>query len=205
LAGAVGMLLWARARLFGYVLLLAVSAPVVASIVGGASVMLPSLSSGSPFGSVPASILLAMVLPLSLSTSLYGATPLLGSTASRPISQLDTAACLFCLAVSVCVSVLLGLAGWSEWQIFVRSSITLLAISLLVVPLTGHRYQSIVPVVYVFLAAVFGRGPGGKPAIWGWVIDPQLQAWHLPAAAALLVAGTATAALFGPRSPGTTK
>ncbi len=196
------MLLWARTRRFGYVLLLAISAPVVASIVAGASVMLPSLSSGSPFSSVPASVLLAMVLPLGLSTSLHGATPSLGSTASRPISQLDTAACLFVLATSVCVSVLLGSAGWNDWQIFVRSSITLLALSLLVLPLTGHRYQSIVPVFSVFCAAVFGRGPEGKPAIWGWVIDPQLQPWHIPAAAALLVAGTAVAAVFGPRSAG---
>ncbi|MET4781496.1 hypothetical protein ABIB56_001491 [Glaciihabitans sp. UYNi722] len=193
------MLLWARTRRFGYLLLLAVSAPVLGSIVAGTSVMLPSLTSGSPFGSVPASVLLAMVLPLSLGTSLHGATPLLGSTASRPISQLDTAACLLCLAVSVSTCALLGIVGWNEWQIYVRSSVTLLAVSLLGLPLAGYRYQSIVPVLYVFFAAVFGRGPGGKPAVWGWVIDPQLQPWHLPAAAVLLGAGATVAALLGPR------
>lgn len=156
------------------VLIIGIVVPAVAvSVSGGFGLLFPSLGGTSPFTSVPLSGVLSLATVVVLAYTTSDAARPVSSSATRPLRLLDLA--LICASIVVGsvtaagVSSLVGHAGLGP--VYARNLIGLVGVLLISRRLIGRRLQAVPAVLYVFVAAIFGRDGLGTIAAWAWPVD----------------------------------
>lgn len=174
------MIWWLRTHRVPLQLGLCLAAGAAAPWLGSAGILLPSLGSNGLFVSAPLAVIAVLVIGVTAA----------GVTARADTSEWRTSARDLRVLVAVqafgpFALVAAAAALWSICAATAASKLTLSAIGIcglqrLGRATLGNRYEAAMPVVYVFLAALFGRVLGnGTVAAWAWPIvpDPGRSAW----------------------------
>lgn len=154
----------------------------VAFFLANVELLLPAFGTGSPFAGVRIYALLPLMVGVSTSYSLAAANRPTYVSAARHTKGLDYALCMIPLAVTMTVSLGFAAAGWSEAGPMIRNVAGVLGLQMLVGGFIGYRAQSIVPVIYVFMSAIFGREHDATAYAWAWPLGEGgvLKYWFLP-------------------------
>lgn len=141
----------------------------------------PSMGTSSPFSSVRLYAIFPLACGIAVSYSLEAGERPGYVTAARRISNLDYILIITPIIVTVVVAILSSLLGSVIGSELVRNAIGFIGIQMIAAPILGYRLQSLVPVVYVFLSALFGRTYSTTVSFWAWPLgDGDLQYWYLP-------------------------
>ncbi|MBF4636266.1 hypothetical protein ITJ38_17785 [Agreia pratensis] len=197
------MIWWLRTHRVILLAAVCIAVSLVSSLLGTVSFLFPKLEGGGPFGAVPLYAALPLAVSITVSTLLGEADKPVYRTAARPRLLYDW---LFSVAAIVlsCGTALLTLfvAGPGAIETM-RNLVGFVGLQWIVAPYLSYRYQAIVPVLYVFVAAVFGRAPGGQGhiALWAWPLAPSTDSsfWIIPVIACLV--GSIVALTRGPALP----
>ncbi|SKA85621.1 hypothetical protein SAMN06295879_0793 [Agreia bicolorata] len=197
------MIWWLRTHRAPWLAAACIAVALASSSLGTISFLFPRLQGGGPFGSVPLFAVLPLAVSVSLSTFLAEADQPVYRTSSRPRLSYDWFFSVAAITLTSGVALLtLSLAGQGPMET-IRNVVGFVALQWLVAPFVSYRYQAIVPVLYVFLSAVFGRQVGGQGtvALWAWPLAPDGDRtfWILPLIA--LVAGSIVSLRRGAASP----
>lgn len=187
------MMWWFRVHRLGWVAMATVVMSLASALLGAVAFLFPSLGAGTSLSTVP----LTAVMPLLLSVIV--AWSMARGEVHAPVRRtqgyeyavIGSVLAVFGLAsvlvVPVGVQVSIALGGF-------RNMASYLAIAVLFEALFPRRYQLVPAVLYLFLAAVFGRESPGAPAWWAWVVTTNpAPAYTLPAV--LLVAAACAVAV----------
>jgi hypothetical protein len=198
---------WIKVYRVPWVIAAALAAVILASVFPAVALPVPSLSGGNPFAGVRSFALISVLITI-LTWSLVG---LAAGPASLVASRFSATAAVTVPAIvvatvgvgAVSVHALSQGAATAEW-LLLRDVIGLLALSVLLLRWTGYRYAGIVPTVYLFISAVFGRDLNSateRAVWWAWPVADSLSleywlvALLLGAAAAVTSVRAHTAAL----------
>lgn len=168
---------------------------VVVAVSGGFGLLLPSLGGTSPFTSVPLSGVVSLATVVTIAYTTAGATRPVSSSATRSLRLFDLA--LICVAVifgsgmALFVSSIVGRADVGV--VYARNLAGLIGLLLISRRVVGARLQALPAVLYVFVAAVFGRDGLGTIAAWAWPVDRSDDSIYSVMPLALAVMGVATA------------
>ncbi|MBT1679799.1 hypothetical protein [Curtobacterium aurantiacum] len=151
---------------------------VLSITLGPIGMLFPSFGGGAPFALIPVAAVLPLVIAIATSTSVTRA-PFPAPT--RRTDLLELSAVLAVVAL-VCATTSVGLAVGADPEAAVatvRNTIAFCALAMASRAALGDRYQSVPGVLYLFVAALFGRGIPGEPAVWAGVVatSPDLDAW----------------------------
>ena len=157
-------------------------------LLGGMLVPAPGLVQGS-IGSVPATVLVPLVLNSVVQLCLEGPDRRLERTAVRHSTLMDV-----CVVGAAAVSLLAGAAalsllGTADALETARNTLGYLGLGLVVMPLWGARAGALLPAAYVVLLVNFADG--GTPGVLEWPIAASSSAGSWVSAAALYGAGVA--------------
>lgn len=147
----------------------------------GESLFTTPLSTGI---TAPQAFVVAVILPLGIARCL-GRAGADERRAVRHVAWLDLAvvwplAMLCAAAMAIVSSGEIGLTA-------ARNVLALTGLVLLCVGLVGARYASLVPVVWLVLAATFGTTATGGAQLWAWVLGPSsLPTWFVTGVLALI-------------------
>jgi hypothetical protein len=186
---------WIRVHRVWFVLTAAIALTLLSTASGSFSLVFPSFGGTTPFASIPVAAVLPLLLTIVTSTCLERA-PSPAAVRRTDLLQVGCIA-LVVLLVGV-VSMILTVAGAdpSAALATVRNTGLFVGLTLLARACSGERHQAVPGVVYLFVAALFGRGTPGHPALWAGVVTTDTDpAYWLPT----LVAVTAALVLTGRR------
>ena len=169
-------------------------------LVSGGMIAVPAFGGNEPFAPVPIVSLLGMAIPLTYAGLFHAASLPQTLVAVVPLRVINVLAAGATLVLSTLVAALLGTFIWEDWLLYVRTVGPLTALVVVAVPFVGYRSAALAPALFVFLASIFGHESSGAVAVWAWVIDPQLQSWHLALSLIVTGLGMLLAGAIRPRS-----
>lgn len=193
---------WLRSHRMPGVAAAILVATILGPLVGGTSLLFPSLSGASPFQGIPLAAVTPLISAAAISSSVTAATRGPYPVATRPVCVGDVLISLATVALGA-LAALLAFADPSSVAT-ARNTTGLVGLQLIAGRLAGYRFQTIVPVLFVFASALLGRTADGSVAAWAWPATTSSEIGYWIAPALLLTIGTATsmrAALRG-RPPG---
>jgi hypothetical protein len=154
---------------------------------GGASLLFPSLTGSNPFQGLPIAAVTPLLSAAAISFSVAGATCHPNLVATRPVLVGDLLLSLS--AVTLASATALIASADPHSLAAARNTMGLIGLQLIASRLIGYRLQTVVPVLFVFGSAIFGRNNDGSVAAWAWpaTTADALDYWVLPAL--LLLAG----------------
>ncbi|MDQ0538208.1 hypothetical protein QF011_000749 [Curtobacterium flaccumfaciens] len=172
------MIWWLRVHRTLPLLGLTTALTVLSITLGPIGMLFPSFGGGAPFALIPVAAVLPLVIAIATSASITRA-PFPAPTRRTDLLELATVIAVVAL---VTATASIGLAVGAEPEAAVataRNTIAFCALALVSRAVLGDRYQSVPGVLYLFVAALFGRGTPGQPAIWAGVVatSPDLDAW----------------------------
>ncbi|WP_146237746.1 hypothetical protein [Curtobacterium sp. MCLR17_043] len=184
------MIWWLRVHRTLPLLGLTTALTVLSIALGPIGMLFPSFGGGAPFALIPVAAVLPLVIAIATSASVTRA-PFPAPTRRTDLLELATVIAVVAL-VSVTASI--GLAVGAEPEAAVataRNTIAFCALALVSRAVLGDRYQSVPGVLYLFVAALFGRGTPDQPAGWAGVVstntDPVSWVFVLPMVMAAIV------------------
>lgn len=183
------MIWWLRVHRTLPLLGLTTALTVLSIALGPIGMLFPSFGGGAPFALIPVAAVLPLVIAIATSASVTRA-PFPAPT--RRTDLLELAAVIAVVAlVTVTASIGLAIGAAPEASVATaRNTIAFCALALVSRAVLGDRYQSVPGVLYLFVAALFGRGTPDQPAGWAGVVstntDPASWAFVLP----LVIAAT---------------
>lgn len=146
--------------------------------LGPIGMLFPSFGGGAPFALIPVAAVLPLVIAIAASTSITRA-PFPAPARRTDLLELSTVLAVVGL-VSATAGVGLIVGADPEVAVAtVRNTVAFCALALTSRAALGDRYQSVPGVLYLFVAALFGRGTPGDPAVWAGVVatSTDLDAW----------------------------
>jgi len=144
---------------------------VVAGISRDFSIVVPTITGGSPFGAVPLNALTPLLLIVLIGLVHDAAAPLSAQAAGRPlpsyfiVSHLVLAS-LFLIIYLIVTALLFG-APADE---VVRNTCGYLSVTTAASYLLNMKLAPMVPVIFVLISAVFGRDFAGNTEPWAWPV-----------------------------------
>ena len=194
------MIWWLRAHRTLPLLGLTTALTVLSIALGPIGMLFPSFGGGAPFALIPVAAVLPLVIAITTSASVTRAR-FPAPTRRTDLLELAT---FIAVVTLVTATASIGLAVGAESEAAVapaRNTIAFCALALVSRAVLGDRYQSVPGVLYLFVAALFGRGTPDQPAGWAGVVstntDPASWAFVLPLVIAAIVSPLA-------HRPGTT-
>lgn len=175
---------------------------VIASVVlGDARLLMPTASGNTPFGSVPLFAILPLAVPITFGALMDAAERPPYAVSARPVYAGDVALIIVGVMLFFAVGVVLAVVWPTQTEVLpaLRNVAGLVGLQLLVAPWLHYRYQALVPTLYVFAAATFGRAGEGRLSEWAWPVETRVSPLSLGLGAALLLVGTVLALLGGGR------
>jgi hypothetical protein len=165
---------WLRVHRLPFVVVSAVVLTLLSVESGSLSLLFPALGGTTPLASIPVAAVLPLVLAIITTTCLDQAS---APAAVRRTDLLDLGAIAIVLVLVVAVSGIALSAGAESSAALatVRNTGTFLGLALVAREWLGARHQSVPGVVYLFLAALFGRGAPGRPAAWASVVTTSIE------------------------------
>lgn len=194
------MIWWLRVHRTLPLLGLTTALAALSIALGPIGMLFPSFGGGAPFALIPVAAVLPLVIAIATSASVTRA-PFPAPTRRTDLLELTT---VIAVVTLVTVTASIGLVVGAEPEAAVatvRNTIAFCALALVSRAVLGDRYQSVPGVLYLFVAALFGRGIPDQPAGWAGVVstntDPASWAFVLPLVIAAIVSPLA-------HRPGTT-
>jgi hypothetical protein len=190
---------WVKAQQLPWLLLAALVGSLLSILASDVALPIPSLSGPTAFGAIRSFALIAVLVTIATWTgAAFGhKAPVLASVRRTDVfGSLAAASVVAVSAVIIaCVQLVSGETAEPGW-LLVRDLLGFLSLGIILLPWTGYRYAGIVPTVYIFGAAVFGREAGvagEQTALWAWPVSASdsLLYW-LPALLLAFVALVAT-------------
>ncbi|MBT1598488.1 hypothetical protein [Curtobacterium flaccumfaciens] len=177
------MIWWLRVHRTLPLLGLTTAVTVLSLALGPIGMLFPSFGGGAPFAMIPVAAVAPLVLAIAAGASISRA-PFPAPTRRTDLLELSTVLAVVAL---VTATASIGLAVGAEPAVAVataRSTIAFCGLALVSRAVLGDRYQSVPGVLYLFVAALFGRGNPGQPAGWAGVVstntDPASWAFVIP-------------------------
>lgn len=183
---------WLRVHRIAFVSVSAVALTLLSVGSGSLALLFPALGGTTPFASIPVAGVLPLVLAVITSTCLDRTSV---RTAVRRTDLMELGADVLVVVLVIAVS---GVALWAGAEraaaaATVRNTVSFLGLALVGREWLGTRHQSVPGVVYLFLAALFGREDPGHPAPWAGVVttstDPEYSVVALVIVAGAVVVG----------------
>jgi len=181
---------WLRAHRTLPLLGLTTALTVLSIALGPIGMLFPSFGGGAPFALIPVAAVLPLVIAITTSASVTRAR-FPAPTRRTDLLELAT---FIAVVTLVTATASIGLAVGAESEAAVapaRNTIAFCALALVSRAVLGDRYQSVPGVLYLFVAALFGRGTPDQPAGWAGVVstntDPASWAFVLPLVIAAIV------------------
>lgn len=190
---------WVKAQHLPWVLLAAVIGSLLSILAANVSLPMPSLSGPTTFAAIRSFALIAVLVTIAMWTgAAFGhKAPILASVRLTNVFGALAAASVIALSAVViaCAQLISSEIAQPGW-LLVRDLLGFISLGIILLPWTGYRYAGIVPTVYLFGAAIFGRqntAAGEQTALWAWPIStsPSLLYW-VPALVLAFVALIAT-------------
>ena len=187
------MIWWMRSHRAGLQLLLCVGAALAAPLLASTGILLPSLGSTGLFVSAPLAVLVVLMIGLASAWAISRNDTAEWRTSGRDLrilAALQSAGPFLLVAIGAAIWVGLHAAPASRLCV---AALGICGLQLIGNALIGSRYQAVIPVLYVFISALFGRFFGhGSIAVWAWPIeaDPGRATWAVVAATLALGVGT---------------
>ncbi len=160
-----------------------VTLTVFSIAIGPIGMLFPTFGGGTPFAMIPVAAVVPLVISIATGASI-SRSPF--PAPARRTDLLDLATVLTVLALVVLIAGI-GLALGADPELpvaTVRNSMAFCGLVIASRVVFGDRYQSVPGVLYLFVAALFGRGAPGNPASWAGVVatgtDPGSWAFVLP-------------------------
>ena len=165
---------WLRVHRLPLVVVSAVVLTLLSIGSGALSLLFPALGGTTPFASIPVAAVLPLVLAIITTTCLDRAS---ARAAVRRTDLLELGAIALVLVLVVAVSGIALAAGAESSAALatVRNTGTFLGLALVAREWLDARHQSVPGVVYLFLAALFGREAPGHPAAWAGVVTTSSE------------------------------
>lgn len=188
------MSLWLRVRRLRPIAVVTVLVSLIALLLGGLIIPLPSLGSLSGLR-----IPIALIAPLAVAVTVawglsIGAGPS-ERAAVRPIDRLDAS---FVAAIAGVTAVLLAAGEFAgvttTGYAAARNALGYVGLMLLGRWLLGSHAASVVPVGWILLIAAFGSDGAGEPRWWVWPLLPWQDALSWAFSLAIFLTGLALAA-----------
>ncbi|WIE59337.1 hypothetical protein DEI96_006895 [Curtobacterium sp. MCLR17_031] len=184
------MIWWLRVHRTLPLLGLTTALAALSIALGPIGMLFPSFGGGAPFALIP----VAAVLPLVIAIATSGSVTRARFPAPTRRTDLLELATVIAVAALVAATASIGLAVGAEPEAAVataRNTIAFCALALVSRAVLGDRYQSVPGVLYLFVAALFGRATPDQPAGWAGVVstntDPASWAFVLPVVIAVIV------------------
>jgi hypothetical protein len=168
---------WVKAQQLPWVLLAALIGSLLSIFASDVALPIPSLSGPTAFSAIRSFALIAVLMAIATWT---GATfghkaPVLASVRRTDVfGFLAVGGVVALSAVVVTAAQLISSEIAEPGWLMVRDLLGFLSLGIVLLPWTGYRYAGIVPTVYVFGAAIFGReatAAGEQTALWAWPIS----------------------------------
>lgn len=186
---------WLRSHSWLFSMLAWVVLASISALVGSYQILFPAITGGAPFAGVPLYAVIPLVGVTVLSVSLSRAEKATYRVAVRRVDLLDYALTVsFTVVTAAATAAIASVTHTPDPWWTLRNAVGFVGLQWLVGPWLGYRYQSVIPALFVFVAAIFGRGSeGGEPAVWAWPISPgSVSSWAI-AGLTLLVGFALTA------------
>ena len=163
---------WIRTHRGAWLLALTVATSLAVATVGDVSFLFPALQGSSPFGRVALVAAVPVVPAIALSVSLHAGLAGTYAAASRRVAIGDAALIVgVVLAASLTMVATLPLGtSPAVVEAGLRNTSAYIALAVVTGAFVGYRRQAIAPVVYLLIASLFGREPGGSVAFWAWPV-----------------------------------
>lgn len=185
---------WLTTHRIGPLIVAVILSTAAATLFGDIPIAFPSLAGGGGMVALALAAILPLVTGMALAHSQASGDRPSARVSVRPQWWAGLAVPLACLAVAGVIGLVLSpLDGLPV--VALRDVTGVIGIQLLLTRLLAPARRPLVPVVFVFGCALFGRRPGGLP-VWAW---PLAEAGSVSAAliaAGLLVAGGLVALPF---------
>jgi hypothetical protein len=158
-------------------ILASVSLGVLTALCRDFSIMIPVVSSGVPFGELPFSSVIPLLVIVMVGSAQFAASPTVVGTAVRNHHGMLL---LFAVAVgglftaAYLISSLL-FSGLTPLDV-TRNILGYMTLLILAQSAFGLKYAPIAPVLYLFLSTIFGRGENGDIQPWAWPVQPATPA-----------------------------
>lgn len=174
---------WLRVHRTLALLGLTVTLTVFSIAIGPIGLLFPTFGGGTPFAMIPVAAVVPLVIFIATGASI-SRSPFPAAVRRTDLLELSTVLTVLAL-VGLIAGVGLALGADPELPIATaRNSIAFCGLVLASRVVFGDRYQSVPGVLYLFVAALFGRGTPGNPAAWAGVVttstDPGSWAFVLP-------------------------
>ncbi len=168
-------------------LLTAIVGAVVAFAPEAAALPVPALSGAGDFGAIRPFALASVLLTVTCAALMTRGHAAASVAAVRPVAYFQTLLVFSVVAVAV-ANVALGAAVTHTVSgpgiLFVRDLCGFFGLMVLLLAWTGYRFAGVVPTVYLFIAAVFGRDRtvAGGATWWAWPVSesPDAHTWLMP-------------------------
>jgi hypothetical protein len=197
------MIWWLRTHRALWLAGVAMASAAASSLLGAIGFLFPALQCSGPFGAVPLFAVLPLAVSIALSTFLAEADQPVYRTAARPRLTYDWLLPATTVAIVVAVAVASLVVSAHGPLETIRNIIGFIGLQWIAGSFVTYRYQAAVPVLYVFVSAVFGRISGDRSAVatWAWPLSPNTEPsfWILPII--FFIAGSVTTLVRGPALP----
>ncbi|MFJ8044562.1 hypothetical protein ACIRBX_29075 [Kitasatospora sp. NPDC096147] len=183
---------WLTSRRLPLTLVVTLLTWLVIATVGGSAVPVPQFG-GAGRAAVPLALLVSVLPAVAVAAGRARAIGL-EAVAVRPVGRADALVLLLVpvSAAAVGLAVHLLLADPAAARISaqaLRNLVLHLGLAACARPLLGRQAAVLAPVLYAFVSAAFGLGPGGHPHRWAWPAAGPADPVALAGAVAVLAAG----------------
>lgn len=171
------MMWWVKAQQLLWILLAALIGSLLSIFASNVALPIPSLSGPTAFSAIRSFALIAVLVTIATWTgAAFGhKAPVLAAVRRTDVfGSLAAASVVVVAAVVIACAQLVSSEMAAPGWLLVRNLLGFLSLGIVLLPWTGYRYAGIVPTVYVFAAAVFGRETttvGEQTALWAWPIS----------------------------------
>jgi hypothetical protein len=164
---------WFVRTMHAHLLLVAAGAlGAMTVIVRDASLVIPVVGPGTPFGDLPLATVIPLLVVILIGSAQHAASPPELATSARGVAGMlvfsGLATCTFFVFANAATAVLFGAESLSV----ARNTFGYFNLLLFGQLLLGLRLGPSVPPLYLFLSTVFGRGPNGMAQPWAWPVQP---------------------------------
>lgn len=182
---------WLRVHRTLALLGLTVTLTVFSIAIGPIGLLFPTFGGGTPFAMIPVAAVVPLVISIATGASI-SRSPFPAPVRRTDLLELATVLTVLALVVLI-AGIGLTLGADPELPVAtVRNSIAFCGLVIASRIVFGDRYQSVPGVLYLFVAALFGRGTPGNPAAWAGAVttstDSGSWAFVLPIFLAAVVA-----------------
>ncbi|MGW0858717.1 hypothetical protein [Streptomyces sp. NPDC002690] len=191
---------WHRAHTTPLTAAILTATMLLAPLVGGSRLPIPSLLSGMSSG-IPVSLVLPAI-PAALTLYTLNRVPhVYYTTAVRPVNRYQAAVLTAAALLATALGLGVAYATDSSTPLAAaRNFAGYLGIGLIAQYLAGHIYAPITIALVPVLCALIGLGPGGRPFSWTWPLHGAASPIAATTSLLLLTVGIVTTRLAPRRS-----